>query len=361
MRHIRNDNDAFEQQFHGLVGDLQATRFPTSKYPPGMLEDWLLAQYDRACERHDMLDGLHLDGRNSVGADDYSRLWANIVEDAFDTCKSITAKKAIWGACASATLLHNNAMLVKQTAPILYERTRFMPKGAKEKRIDIFAGVYAPNDFRLTTLVAASQRMQMGDASANSHIRQWLQAISMAPGVLPIRKHSAAPSTADKEQLRTNHVLWWDVVVPFCKKNPDDKLLSDKIFFYLPVNPGKEAAQHLVQSLSIPHQQQWAYANILFAGQTPQDAKEFWEQAFSKSIAHTTQDCRLYLALFQMRTDDAKELARKIDAPLIAMLESLDSYSIKTMAEMLYARWLDKTEETPELPQDWFDETSLGF
>ena len=356
-----DDPEAFEQQVFSLVADLHATRFPASKYPPGMLEDWLLVQYERACEKQDMSSGSYLDGGKPVGANTYACLWRNIVEDAFETCTSVIAKKAIWIAAASATIMLNDAILVKHVAPSLYLRARFMPRDAKGGNFNFFAGHYTHKDYRVTTLVAASQRLQLGDKVANEHIRQWLSSISMAPGVLPIRKYSADPDTAKEAQLLQNNALWWDVVVPFCKNNPDDKLLSDKIFFYLPISPGKEAALNLVQTLTIPHQQQWAYANILFTGKTPLDAREFWEQAFPKSIAMVTQDCRLYLALFQLRADDAKTLAARIDTPLVTMLDSLGSYSIKTMAEMLYARWLDKTEDTPELPKDWFDDTLLSF
>ena len=65
--------------------------------------------------------------------------------------------------------------------------------------------------------------------------------------------------------------------------------------------------------------------------------------------------------MLQLKPDDAKELAAAVDAPTVAMLETLDSYSAKTMADMLYGRWFSKAADAPELPQDWYDDTTLGF
>ena len=363
MRYNRYNDDTIEEQFPGLVEDLNGSRFPKNKYPQGVIQEWLLVQYERACEAQDfMVENMaFMDNQTPVlGANDYASLWEGIVEEAFETCKSVTAKKTIWEAAALATISQNNALLVKHAAPLLYQRAKFMPSDAKEKRIDIFAGTYPDKDYRLTTLVAATQRLQMGDSEANTHVRHWLKSICMAPGVLPIRKRSAAPSVEAKEEARANQVLWWEVVVPFCQKNPNESLLSDKIFPYLPITPGQETGQHLVRSLPELHQQ-WAYANILGAGQNLSEMCSFWRQAFPDNLPPAVRDCRLHLAMLQLKPDDAKELAAAVDAPTVAMLETLDSYSAKTMADMLYGRWFSKAADAPELPQDWYDDTALGF
>ena len=364
MRYNRYNDDTIEEQFPGLVEDLNGSRFPKNKYPQGVIQEWLLVQYERACEAQDfMVENMaFMDNQTPVlGANDYASLWEGIVEEAFETCKSVTAKKTIWEAAALATISQNNALLVKHAAPLLYQRAKFMPPDAKEKRIDIFAGSYSAKDYRLTTLVAATQRLQLGDEAANEHVRQWLKDISLAPGVLPMRKRNAAPNANAKDEARDNQVLWWEVVVPFCQKNPAEVLLSDKIFFYLPITPEKETALHLIQSLPAVHQQQWAYANIFGVSNKPEATRDFWVQAFPPDLAPAMRDCRLHLALLQLKSNDAKALAETVDMPMVAMLETLDTYSIKTMSEMLYGRWLAKAEDTPELPEDWYDDTALGF
>lgn len=363
MPYTRYNDDTIEEQFPGLAEDLNASRFPKTKYHPGVLQEWLLVQYERACAHQDMLvDNMAFMNNAApvIGANDYASLWHHIIETAFDVCKSATAKKAIWGAVALATIGQDNALLVKHAAPLLYMRAKSMPADAKEKRIDIFAGEYSANDYRLTTLVAATQRLQMGDANANEHVRQWLKSICMAPGVLPARKQKASPGVEAKEETRANQVLWWEVVVPFCQTNPNELLLSDKVFPYLPIAPGHETGQHLVRSLPERHQQ-WAYANILGTGQNPSEMCAFWRQAFPDSLTPEIRDCRLHLAMLQLKPDDAKELAAAVDGPTVAMLETLDSYSAKTMADMLYGRWFSKPQEAPELPKDWYDDTTLGF
>lgn len=368
MRYNQYDDEIQDNQFYGLAEDLRASRFPSKKYDSVIIEDWLLLQYERACEYEDRIGDelFHLDkgeGHFPVGAQQYALLWEGITQSAFSLCKSATAKKAMWGAIATATMMQSNALLVKRSAPFLLEHAKWMPRDAGAKKIDVFAGNFSPKDHRLTTLVIASQRMQLGDPAGSAHIRQWLAAISLAPGVLPIRKW-AATSIEDRksEDARRNQTLWWEAVVPFCRMHSTDKLLSESIFFYLPISPTKEAGLDLVKSLPQLHQQQWAYANIVGGSNTPEETRNFWTQALSEKVPQRELDLRLHLALLQLRGRDADNLARDIDGSTAAMLDSLGTYSTKMMSDMLYARWLDQpVVETPELPLDWYDDTTLGF
>lgn len=358
------NDEAVKEQLYLVAQDLQSTRFPTERYKAGVLEEWLFVQFDDACARQERFTDpvLYLDKNLKpfcIGRPE--DLWLTIIADAFDMCKSTAAKKCIWGAIAQATLSRDEPVFIKKSADFLYERARWIPKNAKDKRIEFFASIYTPKDYRLHTLVAAGQRLQQNDAVANAHVGQWLKSISMAPGVLPIRKRMATPSSEGKEGMRKNQILWQEVVVPFCRENPQETLLSNKIFFYLPISPTLLEGTHLIESLKDAHQQQWAYANILGPEQTLNDSLRFWEQAFPDTLPQHMRDFRLHLALLQLDPERGKVLSGKIDLPTVAMLESLGDYSKKSMADVVYSRWMDKLEGTSELPNDWYDAGSLGF
>lgn len=358
------NEDIVKEQFHFIPQDLRSARFPTKQYESGMLEEWLFLQFDDACTRQEQFTDQvsYLDETlKPFCAGSPADLWLTIIADAFDMCKSTAAKKCMWGAIAQATLSQDEPSFIKQSAAFLYERAQWMPKNIKEKRIAFFAGSYSPEDYRLHTLLAAAQRLQQNDAVAKAHLGQWLKSISMAPGVLPIRKRMATPWIENKDEMRRNKMLWREVVVPFCRNNPQETLLSNKIFFYLPISPTLLEGTHLIESLKEAHQQQWAYANIVGLEQTLDDALQFWEQAFPDTLPQHMRDFRLHVALLQLDPERGKILSENVDLPTVAMLESLGDYSKKSMTDVVHSRWINNVEGAAELPKDWYDEVCLDF
>lgn len=371
MRYNSSDNYEYykidkivETQFMDLVRDLQAPRFSKNKYSQRYIENWLLTQYEQDCEEQEFLvEHIARATRSSLAMpeEEYGRLWHKIIVAAFELCKSEKAKKAVLNAIVSASISEDSGLLVKQAVPFLYETIEQLQRGKKQEIITIFSGNYDEDDYSFTTLIAAAQCMLLGNKAANEHIKKWLQSISLPGGTLPSR--NSLLSISDKsiqDTWNSNQVLWQDVIIPFCRKNPGYNLLSEKSVVYLPVEFGNESSPRLIKALTTPHQQQWAYSNVMM-GKNNKGALEFWEQACSQDIFQSTRDFRLQLALVQLIEDDAALLARKIDMPMVIMLETLGEYSTATMAEMLYSRWLNADEEKSELPLDFYDAETLGF
>ena len=357
-------DETVKKRFYLLAQDLQSTRFPTKQYESGMLEEWLFLQLDEACARQEQFTDQisYLDETlKPFCTGSPADLWLTIIADAFDMCKSTAAKKSMWGAIAQATLSQDEPAFIKQSAAFLYKRAQWIPKNIKEKRIAFFAGIYSPNDYRLHALVAAVQRLKKNDAAANAHVSQWLKFISLAPGVLPIRKQMATPWLENKDEMLRNKILWREVVVPFCRNNPQETLLSNNIFFYLPISPTLLEGTRLIENLKEAHHQQWAYANIVGIEQTLDDSLRFWGQAFSDTLPQQTRDFRLHLALLQLDSERGKVLSKKTDSATVAMLDSLGDYSKKSMTEVLYSRWINNVEGAAELPKDWYEEVCLDL
>lgn len=359
---MRYEENEWEELFYELTAALQESRFPVHTYSTELIADFLLWHYEKRCERQDLLDENILDVEYPpFAARGYGALWENIISHSFSICKSSRAKRSMWAAIAQATISQDDPLLVKYAATLLGKNSQWMPKEAKEQKTAFFGGVYAPGDYRLTTLVCAVRRMQEDDAAGQEHIRQWLISLCLAPGVLPMRKHAAMPSENTSHVMRRNQTFWWEVVVPYCNKAPHDALLSERIFPYLPISPGEEEGRHLINSLPSMQHQQWAYANLLGVMQNANETYSFWKNSFPTTLTSSERDLRLHCGLLQVASSYAQELATEVDSPTVAMLESLNSYSRKTMVDLVYTRWLDQSQNSSELPQNWYDETDFGF
>lgn len=343
-----------------LEDRLRASRFKLERHEQELLECWVSDSYEHLCSEQDMfVDVLQKNDAPPMGVADYAVLWTVMAGDLFELCKSVAAKKAMWAAIAAVAMEQGTPLLLKQTIPFLEERKEWMPKKVEERGLSPFVGTYNGNDYRTSTLVVAAQRMKTGDLAASEHLRSWLKTTTLAPGVLPVRKYGTGKAL-EATQVHENQLKWLEVVIPFCEKHPHDMLMSPHVCIDLPFKPAAQLALHCASRLSQGHQQ-WLYANTILSCNNPSELRQFWETVLEKTTDEQHRDIRLHMAMTQVQSKDAHNLAMDADPRTVALMESLGTFSQKGLADLLYTRWMHPPNQTVELPPSWFDDSNPSF
>lgn len=357
--HYEKPQQKIDRLCEGLETRLGASRFKLQPYEEGLIEYWVMSSYDKLCADQDMFgDLLQQQGKPATDITDYTALWLMMAQDMFGICRSVAAKKSMWGAIANVALEQGSSHITRNTASFLESRSEYMPADAVKRGISCFVGIYREHDYRLSTLTLAAQRLSRGDLPASEHVRQWLKSITLAPGVLPARKYGTG-STLGHPEMQENQRKWLDVVVPFCEHHPKEVLLSEHVFLDLPFKPQPELVLHCAAQLSQEHQQ-WLYANVIWSNTNSSELLNFWDKVLEKTTEEQHRDLRLHLAMTQLKNVDVHHFASSVDPQTVAVMDSLGTYSQKGLADLLYTRWLSPPHRTIELPTAWFDENEAG-
>ena len=347
-------NDAArEDNYYEVANALGQSRFPAMAHPEARIGHWLYEQFEQLCQKHhDVAGQLNLSVLSEAA------IWKMLSTDAFAMCRSAVAKRAMWSAIAMSSKQFNDARIIQAIAPFLLESSQWRPKDALAKNIECFAGIYTPGKYERASLLTAAQNVGI-NPSADSFVREWLTHLTLAPGVLPVRKYRAQRGATTEANMQDNAVLWRNVVVPFMKRYPNDPLFGGRMFFHLPINPDEHEAKELLQSLDLPEQRQSVYVNMLCHRRPMPLVLGIWEEAQLGELTPEQKDLRLHLAMLHLDGYNARALADCVDPATVGMLDSLGTFTPENMAQLTYTRWFDRPRQTMELPSDWFDPETM--